>query len=128
MGTPASPVSLAQWRRTIAELYAAVRATSAENAERTAAEFRAARDRLFIEHGETPVPAAYRGAWRGASWYPYDAGWRVIGRLKPAAIETLEIVLGADGVARCTRFATVEFNVRGIAAALPLYWFEGYGG
>jgi len=31
-------------------------------------------------------------------------------------------------VTRCTRVGTVEFAVRGLPAALALYWFEGYGG
>ena len=126
---PANPLTLAHWRRTVASLYAAVRDAADRDPAAAAAEFRAARDRLFREHAESPIPAARRAAWTAAGWYDYDPAWRVVGtvRREPGG-PPLEIALAADGLARCARFASVEFVVGGHAAALPLYWFEGYGG
>ena len=128
MSTPGNPLSLAHWRRTMAALYAEVRATSADP-ERASDTFRAARDRLFREHDDSPIPYVHRAHWRGASWFPYDAQWRIKGVVRPLADRsTFEMALAADGVTRFTRVANVEFDVRGVAYALALYWLEGYGG
>jgi uncharacterized protein (DUF1684 family) len=129
MTTPASPLTLAHWRRTIAEMYADVRATAAKDPARAAGVFRETRDELFRRHPDSPIPVARRAAWRGASWYRYDASFRVIGIVRTdARPSTYELALAADGVTRCTRVATVEFLLCGHACVLALYWFEGYGG
>jgi uncharacterized protein (DUF1684 family) len=128
MSTPGNPLSLARWRRTMAELYADVRAASADP-ERASNTFRAARDRLFREYEDSPIPYVHRSHWRGASWFAYDARWRINGVVKPLANRsTFEMALAADGVTRFTRVARVEFVVSGIGYALALYWLEGYGG
>lgn len=128
MSTPGDPLSLAHWRRTVAELYAEVRAMSADP-KRASDTFRAARDRLFLEHPDSPIPGAHRSLWRGASWFPYDPVWRIKGVVRPLATRsTFELALAADGVTRCTRVAVVDFALNGAGHALTLYWFEGYGG
>jgi uncharacterized protein (DUF1684 family) len=129
LSTPSDPVSLAGWRRTVAALYADVRALAATNPQRAAVAFREARDRLFREHAESPIANAARATWAGASWFAYDPAWRTVGiveRLAPRT--TFEIALAADGMTRCTRVGTVNFEVRARRATLALYWFEGYGG
>src|SRR5512142_92254 len=57
----APPLTLAHWRRTVAEMYADVRA--ATDASDAAARFRAARDRLFAEHPDSPLTSAQRARW-----------------------------------------------------------------
>src|SRR5262245_52578821 len=128
MTAPASPLTLAHWRRTVAELYADVRASAGDPA-RAAAKFRAARDALFVEHPDSPIAPDARRRWRGASWYPYDPAWRTIGTVERVDVTgTFEIPLAADGVVRCSRVGRVHFTLAGSAAQLSLYWFEGYGG
>jgi uncharacterized protein len=128
MSTLGSPVSLAEWRRTVAELYSRARAAAAEDPQRAAVDFRAARDRLFREHVDSPIHLQRRGEWRGASWFPYDPAWRIIGIVKLSRSKTFEIALAADGPTRCTPIGHVEFVVHSAPTLLPLYWFEGYGG
>jgi len=124
---PASPLTLAQWRRAVAEIYAEVRATS--NGAAAAARYRGERDRLFAEHPDTPIGPAHRRSWHGASWYPYDPKWRMLGIVEPVrSMVTFDIPLAADGVIHCTRVARVRFTSGSDAATLALYWFEGYGG
>jgi uncharacterized protein (DUF1684 family) len=126
---PANPLTLAHWRRTVATLYAAVRDAADHDSANAAALFRAARERLYVEHPESPIPAERRAAWPGSAWYPYDPAWRVVGTVtRERAGAALSIPLAADGIVRCARFASVAFSVAGQAASLPLYWFEGYGG
>jgi uncharacterized protein (DUF1684 family) len=128
MSAPRNPLSLVHWRRTMVELYADVRAGSADP-ERASDAFRAARDRLFREHEDSPLPRVHRSHWRGASWFPYDAHWRIKGVVKPFANRTtFEIALAADGATRFSRVGTVEFAVSGAEYVLALYWIEGYGG
>ena len=128
MSTPESPLTLAHWRRTVAELYADVRENTAHDAATAAARYRAARDRLFAEHPDSPIAPAERSRWRGSTWYPYDPAWRTIGVVEPVRSSTFEIPLAADGVIRCARIACVRFTIAGESARLSLYWFEGYGG
>jgi len=120
--------ALADWRRSVNAEYAAVRSGVADP-EGAARRFRAARDRLFREHPESPIAAAHRHEWRGVEWYAYAPAWRLKGVVEPAAKrETFEITLASDGILRCTRIGHVRFTVGGRPARLAVYWLEGYGG
>ena len=129
MSTPGDPLTLAHWRRSVAELYADVRRSSPEDAGHATARFRQARERLFATHPESPVPAAAQTQWRGAAWFDHDPAWRILGKFMPAqAVQTIEIRLAADGLLRCTRVGCVRFTIHNAAEQLAVYWLEGYGG
>jgi len=124
----ADPFALADWRRRVASEYAAVRSGGADP-EGAATRFRAARDRLFIEHPESPIAADRRRHWRGVDWYAYDPAWRLTGIIdRTGERETFEIALAADGILRCTRIGHVQFAAGIQPARLAVYWLEGYGG
>ena len=128
MTAPSNPFRLAGWRRSIAVEYAAVRAGNADAAA-TAQRFRAARDRLYMEHAESPIAPERRRDWRGVAWYAYAPAWRLTGVIESVVKHhTFEISLATDGILRCTRIAQVRFNVGGRQARLAVYWLEGYGG
>ncbi len=124
----ADPFTLAHWRRVVAEHYAAVRAAGADAAG-AALRFRAARERLFRDHPESPIPAERRAAWPGLAWHPYDPAWRIVATVDQGIARTeFEIILAADGILRCARAGVLRFAVGGEAAVLTAYWLEGYGG
>jgi uncharacterized protein (DUF1684 family) len=128
MTSPANPFALADWRRRVASEYAAVRSGVAD-LDGAAKRFRAARDRLFSEHSESPIAEERRGDWRGIDWYPYTPAWRLKGVVEVLPKrETFEIALAADGILRCARAGQVQFSVGGRQARLAVYWLEGYGG
>lgn len=128
MTAPANPFTLAEWRRRTASEYATVRSGVADPV-RTAQRFRAARDRLFIEHPESPIAPERRHAWRGVDWYAYAPEWRLTGVIEVAVQrDTFEIALATDGILRCTRIGQVRFSFGGGPARLAVYWLEGYGG
>jgi uncharacterized protein (DUF1684 family) len=128
MSAPTNPFALAGWRRSIAVEYAAVRAGNVDR-DGIAERFRAARDRLFREHPESPIAPERRRNWRGASWYPYAPAWRLTGVVESSAKrDTFEINLATDGILRCTRIGHVRFTVSGRPARLAIFWLEGYGG
>jgi uncharacterized protein len=127
--TPNDPVSLAHWRRAVAELYAAVR--RAEPGERACAlvAFRAARDDLFSAHLQSPLDEPARQAFLGLHYYPYDPAWRLTGMLSTDVERvTLRVELPADGLLCYTRVAQVSFLCADQPARLSLFWMEGYGG
>jgi len=112
----------------MASAYAAVR-SEVVDPEGAAKRFRAERDRLFVEHPESPIAADRRRDWRGVDWYAYDPAWRLTGSIDTAVKrETFEVPLATDGILRCTRIGQVRFTVGGHAAHLTVYGLEGYGG
>lgn len=128
MSAPANAFALAEWRRRVALEYAAVRSGVADP-EGAAKRFRAARDRMFREHPESPIASGRRRDWPGVAWYAYAPAWRIKGVVEPAAKrESFEISLETDGILRCARVGHVRFTVGGRAARLAVYWLEGYGG
>jgi uncharacterized protein (DUF1684 family) len=129
VSAPDDPFTLSGWRHTVAEHYAAVRAQAGGDPVAAAAQFRSARERLFREHPDSPIPAGRRAAWGGLHWYAYDPAWRARGVIDATAPrQTFEIPLGLEGVLRCTRVGRARFTIAGTACALAMYWLEGYGG
>ena len=125
MSTPANPFTLASWRREVAELYAGVRNTAPRDAKLAAAQFRAGRDSLILNHSESPLP----GDARPIDYFPYDASWRLTGTIdRDVDRYQFQIDLADDGVLRCTRAGVVRFTCQGTAFALSVFWMEGYGG
>ena len=122
-------ISLAGWRRAMAELYAQVRTIAETDPARACEFFRGGRDRMFREHSDSPIPPGERAHWTRASWFRYEPAWRTMGMVKPlASPATFDVPLAVDGITRCTRVAMVQFTLRAKPTTLSLYWFEGYGG
>jgi uncharacterized protein (DUF1684 family) len=129
MGVPANPLRLAQWRRTVAEHYAALRTATQSDPAAAAAKFRRARDRLFREHQDSPIPVERRQDWGGTRWFDYDPAWRFVAAVEPdPAHAEFEFDLASDGRLRCARIGRAQFTKDGAAMSLALYWLEGYGG
>jgi uncharacterized protein (DUF1684 family) len=126
---PTNAFALADWRRTVAELYTAVRQASTEQQPHAWAQFRAARDELFRSHPQTPLSARQRARFAGLPYYAYESAWRVVGTLdREVEPKTFIVELPADGLLRYTRIARVQFAVEGRQAELSVFWIEGYGG
>ncbi len=129
MSAPANPFTLADWRHTVAEHYAAVRSLADSDAPAAVAQFRAARGRLLRRHPDSPIVPERRATWDGPHWYPYDPAFRVRGVIDATSPrQGFEISLAADGVLRCTRVGHARFSLAGHASALAMYWLEVYGG
>jgi uncharacterized protein len=75
MSGPGAALELADWRRQIAELYADVRRMARLDPEAAHTHWRTARERLYREHPQSPVPPHERRAFR-ARHFPYDAAFR----------------------------------------------------
>ena len=78
----AGELELLDWRRQVAELYAAVRAEADPSHGHQL--WRAGRDRLFRSHPQSPLPAQDRLRHTGLPYWPYDPALRFELALRPA--------------------------------------------
>jgi uncharacterized protein (DUF1684 family) len=131
-GSATDRLTLADWRRRIAELYVEVRAMARTDPTIAHAHWRAVRERLFREHPQSPIPAAKRAGFR-ASHFPYDPALRVAVALQPApppdpGLPPLSLPnSGADTLA-FRRVGIVEFPLPDGPRRLAVYWLSGYAG
>ena len=126
---PGSPLTLAHWRRTVAEMYAAVRQASLAERARACETFRLARDVLFKTHPQSPLTTEQRLHLTGLPYFPYEPAWRTIGVVdREVAAETFSVELPAEGLLTYTRVARVRFEVQGVEGGLSMFWIQGYGG
>jgi uncharacterized protein (DUF1684 family) len=118
--------SLHDWRRTMADLYAAVRAMPAREGW---AHWRGVRDRLFRVHPQSPLAASRRAQFRGIDCFAYDPALRFVVERGPAIDrETIELEAGKDGTVTLVPFAMTIGLAASLGKELTLYWIEGYGG
>ena len=69
--------ALAEYRRTVAESFARVRANP--NPSEAVLQWRQERDTLFKNHSQSPIED--KAAFTGVSYMPYDPAWRIIAPL-----------------------------------------------
>ena len=116
---PQEHLELADWRRRVGDSY---RLGSLDA-------WRSARDRLFRDHPQSPIPAEDREAFAGLRWYPVDPSYRVKARLRPGRGELLEIDTGGDdGVITYRRVGSLEFVLQGQDCSLSVLALVAYGG
>lgn len=118
--------SLHDWRRQIADLYAAVRALPAIDGW---SRWRHVRDRLFAEHRQSPLEAGRRARFRSLDYFAYDPALRFEVSLGPATDrDAIYLELGKDGRMTLRPYALTHGLCDALGAELTLYWIEGYGG
>jgi hypothetical protein len=110
-------LTLLDWRRSVAALYAAVRAESDPVAAHEL--WCVGRQRLVSEHPESPNPRAKLHV------AAYDPSWRVDAVLVPTEPLRIEIATATDGVVPFERIGRVEAAVIG---SLDVWWLDSYGG
>jgi uncharacterized protein (DUF1684 family) len=121
-------LDLFDWRRTVADLYAEVRRIAARDPEAGWHRWRGARDRLFREHPQSPIPASRRSTFDGVGYFPYDPAYRVLGATEPTERDHIDVAGSDGGSYGFTRFATVAFELLGEPRTFGCYWLDGYAG
>lgn len=118
-------LTLLDWRRRVAALYADTRTSSRRDPEGALARFRAGRDLIFAEHPDSPLTPAARAAFDGLAAWPYRSDLRFEVPVDTDVEQTPLLVERSDGDAvPFTRFGTVRLPV----GDLDVYWLESYGG
>jgi uncharacterized protein len=120
----AMALTLLDWRRRVAHLYADVRAapTPAEGHDR----WRTGRDRLFAEHPDSPLEPADRERFAGLPVAPYDPALRFDVELDTGVEPTRwEVATDGDGLVPFSRIGVAHLPGLG---DLDVWWLESYGG
>jgi uncharacterized protein (DUF1684 family) len=122
-------LDLADYRRRVGALYAALRDDARPEARRLVA-FRAAKDRLFAEHPQSPIPADRRHDFPGLAYWRHDPALRFELALEPDPdAPGTELPRSGSGEAiEFARIGWVSFELDGRACRLAAYWLAGYGG
>ena len=122
-------LDLADWRRRVAALYDALRSDSRTEPDRLVA-FRAARDRLFVEHPSSPVPANERGSFAGVPYWLHDPALRFTARLEPDPdAPPLDLPRSGEGASfPYRRIGWAAFAVDGTDCRLAVFWLNDYAG
>jgi len=118
-------LELLDWKRRVFALYAALRS---QPGGAGVAAFRAARDELFREHPQSPLPREQRAGYGGVPWFPYDPAARVTAAVAPAEPQRFELDASAGEPMAFVRFGAASFAFDGQELRLDLYWLDAYGG
>jgi uncharacterized protein (DUF1684 family) len=119
-----SALSLLDWRRQVAAMYAEVRASPDPAAAHQ--RWQQARNQMLAEHPESPVPAAERAGFTGVPVAPYDPALRFRAELDTGTQpRRIEFSTGTDGLVPFERAGVVHLPGVG---DLDVWWLAGYGG
>jgi hypothetical protein len=124
--TATDVLTLLDWKRTIFELYAEIRAST--DPEAAWRHWRDVRERLFRAHPQSPLSEPHRSEFRGCRYFEYDAAARVLAEVSPLPLEQRAIVTSTGVSDSLTRFGVAGFELYDESCSLELYWLEGYGG
>lgn len=120
-----STMQLWDWRRKVADLYAAIRA---EPDPLTGWRmWRAARDALYTSHPQTPIEPEALPGFTGVAMFDHDPALRFLVDLAPAEGSELLLPAGEDGEVHAMPFAETRGLASSLGGELTLYWLGGYG-
>jgi hypothetical protein len=125
-------LTLADWRRRISALYVEVRAMGASDPAVALAHWRAAREWLFREHPQSPVPAADRADFR-AGHFDHDPSLRFVVPVEPAPAAdpgalALELPNSGSDSLSFRRVGVVRLPFPDGEQRLSVFWLAGYAG
>jgi uncharacterized protein len=119
-------LELADWRRRVAGLYAAVRAD--QDPERGHAVWRSGRDTLFRAHPQSPLPPEHPLRETGLPYWDYDPALRFELPLVPApAPQQRQVPTAAGEITTLRLIGQVTFPAP-LDATVGVWWLRQYGG
>jgi uncharacterized protein (DUF1684 family) len=117
-------LELVDWRRTVAGLYAAVRAE--DDPRRGHELWRQGRDTLFRSHPQSPLAPGDPMRATGVPYWPYDPELRFELPLLPAGELTLNVPT-SEGATAMERVGCLRLPPP-LDAAIDVWWLRQYGG
>ena len=117
-------LTLLDWRRRIARLYAEVR--SEPDIAAAHDHWRRARDDLLRTHPDSPIPGSARDSYPGAPVAAYDPLLRFeVDVVTDVPAKHMRVATGTDGIVRFDRLGRA--NLPGVGS-LDVWWLACYGG
>jgi uncharacterized protein len=117
-------MTLLDWRRTVAALYAAVRADAGRDPVGALEAWQEGRERLIRAHPDSPIRPELRAAFRGLDHWPHHPSMRFEVEVEPAEPQRL-IAMSLDGDPYpLDRIGRVRLPI----GELDVYWIQVYGG
>lgn len=124
-------LELADWRRQVADVYAAVRRIAGFDPEEAWRTWRDERERLYLHHPQSPLPAAARRGFRARSW-PYDPSLRyelkLVGRATDATAAGAALPLSTGGEMRLVEIGYLDVPFPAGVRSLALFSLDDYAG
>jgi hypothetical protein len=117
-------LELLDYRRTVADLYQAVR--SSEPSRATWKMWRTERDRIFASHPQSPIED--RSRFTSLPFFEFDPAWRLEGEFRPEDATAKDISNSGSDSTRFERIGTVAFDIGGHPYSLSVLWLHAYGG
>ena len=133
-------LALADWRRRVAEIFAAWRAESTTDPQGAWQTWRAARDELFRDHPQSPLKPDTRARFGGLSYFYYDPAYRLTATFEPEegaddphatdspSYGLLQLPSSGAEQFSFARIGVVRLSGPLDGAALPVFWMSGYAG
>lgn len=121
-----SRLQLLDWRRRISDLYAAVRADA--HAEHAWDLWRETRERLVLEHPQSPLPAGQRTPDNAPAYFDYDPSYRVRAMVSEEGPALVTVPASAGDGYRVVDAGTARAVLHGAEIALRLLWLDDYAG
>jgi uncharacterized protein (DUF1684 family) len=119
-------LALLDWRRSVAELYAAVRGSDSPRAAH--AVWRTGRDELFQGHSESPLESADPLRITGLPYWPYDDSLRFeLPVLRSTTTRRLTLPTGSDGLTSLRSVGSIAIPSP-VEATVEVWWLEQYAG
>ena len=122
---PPVELELADWRRRVSELYAAVRAAGDPTDGHEL--WRAGRDRLFRDHPQSALLADDPLRESGVPYWPYDPALRFDLPVTTASGESLELSTGGEETTELRLVGRIHLPAP-FDAGLDVWWMSQYGG
>lgn len=119
-------LSLLDWRRRVADLYADVRRLRPDDPRAAHERWRTGRDALFAAHEQSPIPAARRAGFAGLPVHPYDPSLAFSAVVVDTDLppEHHALPRSGGGSMAFDRVGVVDLPV----GRLEVYWLAAYGG
>lgn len=120
-------LDLLDYRRTVSELYAVVRAHNSDDTPYPI--WRDTRDDLFANHSHSALDSEQKAQFSGLHYYDYDPAYDVVGDFS-ADVEPKDyhVDVGDDGEIHYKRIGEVTVTLPTGTGTLSVFWIMGYGG
>ena len=93
-----------------------------EDSAKQVEEWRKEKDKYFMYDFDSPIPHETRHEFKGLSYYPYDAKFRVSAKMKPVkSDEIIQMVTSKDTTQPYRKIGILEFSINGKEYKLSAY-------